>query len=571
MTADPRRMLRTALALTGALVLVPGCSKSAPYDVVIRGGTVYDGTGAPGVLADVAIKADTIAAVGTIPPGSGAAELDATNLAVAPGFINMLSWANVSLLHDGRSQGGIRQGVTLEVMGEGSSMGPLTDSMRAEMIAREGDIKYDVPWTTLGEYLEHLERHGISTNVASFIGAGTVRIHEVGYANRPATPAELARMQDLVRQAMREGALGVGSSLIYAPDNYASTDELIALARAAGEDGGMYISHMRDEGTHVLDAVDELLRIASAAGVRAEIYHLKASGRANWPKLDSVIAKVDSARQAGLVITADIYTYPASSTGLDATMPTWVQEGGHAAWVQRLKDPAIRARLAREMRGGAGGYDNSFANAGGPDGILLVSFRQDSLRYLIGKTLGNVARMRGTPPEETAMDLVVQDDSRVGCVFFTMSEENVRKKIALPWVSFGSDAGSYATEGVFLKTGTHPRAYGNVARLLGKYVREEHVIPLEEAIRKLTSLPATNLRLDRRGQLAPGYFADVVVFDPATIIDHATFEKPHQYSTGVRDVFVNGVEVLRDGVHTGATPGRFVRGPGSRGAHEPSQ
>jgi N-acyl-D-amino-acid deacylase len=434
--------------------------------------------------------------------------------------------------------------------------------MRAEMIAREGDIKYDVPWTTLGEYLEHLERHGISTNVASFIGAGTVRIHEVGYANRPATPAELARMQDLVRQAMREGALGVGSSLIYAPDNYASTDELIALARAAGEDGGMYISHMRDEGTHVLDAVDELLRIASAAGVRAEIYHLKASGRANWPKLDSVIAKVDSARQAGLVITADIYTYPASSTGLDATMPTWVQEGGHAAWVQRLKDPAIRARLAREMRGGAGGYDNSFANAGGPDGILLVSFRQDSLRYLIGKTLGNVARMRGTPPEETAMDLLVQDDSRVGCVFFTMSEENVRKKIALPWVSFGSDAGSYATEGVFLKTGTHPRAYGNVARLLGKYVREEHVIPLEEAIRKLTSLPATNLRLDRRGQLAPGYFADVVVFDPATIIDHATFEKPHQYSTGVRDVFVNGVEVLRDGVHTGATPGRFVRGPG---------
>jgi N-acyl-D-amino-acid deacylase len=554
------RIVRAALVLTGVLVL--GCGKSAPYDVVIRGGTVYDGTGAPGVVADVAIDADTIAAVGAIPPGSGAAEIDAHGLAVAPGFINMLSWANVSLLHDGRSQGGIRQGVTLEVMGEGSSMGPLTDSMRAEMIAREGDIKYDVPWTTLGQYLEHLQKHGISTNVASFIGAGTVRVHEVGYANRPATPAELARMQELVREAMREGALGVGSSLIYAPDNYASTDELIALAKAAGEYGGMYISHMRDEGAHVLEATDELLRIASTAGVRAEIYHLKASGRANWPKLDSVIAKVDSARHAGLAITADMYTYPASSTGLDATMPTWVQEGGHAAWVQRLKDPAIRARLAREMRGGADGYDNSFANAGGPDGILLVSFRQDSLRYLIGKTLGEVARMRGTPPEETAMDLVIQDDSRVGCVFFTMSEDNVKKKIALPWVSFGSDAGSYATEGVFLKSGTHPRAYGNVARLLGKYVREEHVIPLEEAIRKLTSLPATNLRLDRRGQLAPGYFADVVVFDPATIIDHATFEKPHQYSTGVRDVFVNGVEVLRDGTHTGATPGRFVRGPG---------
>jgi N-acyl-D-amino-acid deacylase len=559
-----RSSVRSEVWRAGILLLpqlLSGCG-NRPYDVVIRGGTVYDGTGSPGVVGDVAIEGDSIVVVGVVPPGSGDREMDATGLAVAPGFINMLSWANVSLIQDGRSQGGIRQGVTLEVMGEGSSMGPLTDSMRAEMIARQQDITYDIPWTTLGQYLEYMQQRGISTNIASFIGAGTVREHEVGYANRPATPEELARMQDLVREAMREGALGVGSSLIYAPDNYAPTEELIALARAAGEYHGMYISHMRDEGAHVLDALDELIHIADAAHVPAEIYHLKASGRANWAKLDSVIAKVDSARDAGLHLTADMYTYPASSTGLDATMPTWVQEGGHKAWVKRLRDPAIRARLAKEMRGGAGGYDNSFANAGGPDGILLVSFRQDSLRYLIGKTLGEVARMRGTSPEETAMDLVVQDDSRVGCVFFTMSEDNVKKKIALPWVSFGSDAGSYATEGVFLKTGTHPRAYGNVARLLGKYVREEHVIPLEEAIRKLTSLPATNLKLQRRGRLAPGYFADVVVFNPDSVIDHATFEKPHQYSTGVRDVFVNGTQVLKDGEHTGAKPGRFVRGPG---------
>jgi len=563
------------LGFAALLLSIDGCAAGTTahpprYDIVIRGGTVYDGTGAPGVLADIAIEADTIAAIGTLPPGSGAREFSAAGLAVAPGFINMLSWANVSLIYDGRSQGGIRQGVTLEVMGEGSSMGPLTDSMKAEALAREGDIKYDIPWTTLGEYLEFLEKKGISTNVASFIGAGTVRVHEVGYANRPATPAELARMQELVRQAMREGALGVGSSLIYAPDNYAPTDELVALAKAAGEYHGMYISHMRDEGAHVLKALDELIHIADAAHVPAEIYHLKTSGRANWGKLDTIIGRVDSARRAGLQITADMYTYPASSTGLDATMPTWVQEGGFKEWKRRLADPAIRARLVREMRGGAEGYDNSFANSGGPDGILLVSFRQDSLRYLIGKTLGQVARMRGTSPEETAMDLVIQDDSRVGCVFFTMSEENVRKKIAVPWVSFGSDAGSYATEGVFLKSGTHPRAYGNVARLLGKYVRDEQVIPLAEAIRKLTSLPASNLKLDRRGRLAPGYYADVVVFDPATIMDHATFEKPHQYSTGVRDVFVNGVQVLRDGEHTGATPGRFVRGPGWSNGHQSS-
>lgn len=535
----------------------------ADYDIVIRHGTIYDGKGGAPIVGDVAIKGDSIVAVGRV-AGRGTTEIEARGLAVAPGFINMLSWATESLIQDGRSQSDIRQGVTLEVMGEGESMGPLTDTMKAEAIAQQGDIKYAIPWTTLGQYLEFLEKKGIATNVASFVGATTVRINVIGYANRPATPEELARMEALVQQAMEEGALGVGSSLIYAPANFATTEELIALSRVAARYDGMYISHMRNEGRELLEALDELMRISREAGIRAEIYHLKASGRPNWGKMDTVIARVEAARRRGLPVSADMYTYPASSTGLDATMPTWVQEGGHRAWVERLKNPEIRARLAREMRGESGNYDNFFANSGGPSGILLAGFKTDSLRYLTGKTLAEVAAMRGTSPEETAMDLVIQDDSRVDCVFFTMSEDNVRKQVALPWVSFGSDGSSQATEGVFLNSNPHPRTYGNFARLLGRYVREQKVIPLQEAIRRLTTLPASNLRIQRRGTLAPGYYADVVVFDPATITDHATFEKPHQYATGVVHVFVNGVQVLKDGEHTGALPGRFVRGPGFR-------
>ncbi len=551
------------LALLGAVAAFAGCRPAPAYDLVIRHGTVYDGSGGEGRVADVAVVGDSIVSVGDLGTGRGRVEVDATGLAVAPGFINMLSWANTNLIADGRSQGDLRQGVTLEIFGEGASMGPLTDSMRAEMIARQGDFKYDIPWTTLGEYLDYLVKKGVSTNVASFVGATTVRVHEVGYANRAATPAELARMQDLVRQGMAEGALGVGSSLIYAPANYASTEELIALASAAGESGGMYISHMRDEGSGLLTAARELITIASRAGVPAEIYHLKASGRPNWAKLDSLLALIDSARAAGLRITADMYTYPASSTGLDATMPTWVQEGGHDAWVQRLKDPVIRRRLLVEMQGGQG-FDNAFVNAGGAEGILLVSFKNPALKPLTGKTLAEVARMRGTSPEETAMDLVIEDDSRVGCVFFTMSEDNVRREVQLPYMSFGSDGGSMSTEGVFLLSGTHPRAYGNFARLLGKYVREEQLVTLPEAIRRLTTLPADNLKLVRRGRLAPGAYADIVVFDPATIADRATFDQPHQYATGVLQVWVNGVQVLQDGEPTGATPGRVVRGPGYR-------
>ena len=534
------------------------------YDVVIRGGSVYDGSGAAPTQTDVAISGDTIAVIGDLHDARGTLEIDATGLAVTPGFINVLSWSTESLLEDGRSQSEIRQGVTLEVFGEGWSMGPLTEAMRQEMIAQQGDITFDVPWTTLDEYLEHLVTRGVAPNIASFVGATTVRIHQLGYANRPPTTAELDSMKALVRQAMEDGALGLGSSLIYAPAFYARTDELIELARVAGQYGGSYISHMRSEGNRLLEAVDELITIAREARLPAEIYHLKAAGRGNWGKIDEVIATVEAAREAGLAITADMYTYTAGATGLDAAMPPWVQEGGYDAWAARLADPAIRSRVAREMRTPSDAWENLLL-AAGAENVLLVGFKADSLKPLTGKSLAEVARMRGQTPEETAMDLVMADGSRVGSVYFLMSEDNVRKQIRLPWVSFGSDASSQAPEGTFLLSNPHPRAYGNVARLLGRYVRDERLIPLEEAVRRLTSLPAENLKLRRRGRLAPGYFADVVVFDPGAIQDHATFDAPHQYATGVREVFVNGTQVLAGGEHTGALPGRVVRGPGWRG------
>lgn len=553
------------VVMTVVTVFGWACEPSVHYDVVIRNGSIYDGGGGAPFTGDVALAGDSIVAVGQIRSARGAVEIDATGLAVAPGFINMLSWATESLLQDGRSQSNIRQGVTLEVFGEGWSMGPLNDAMKAEMREQQGDIKFDVAWTTLNEYLEHLVARGVSTNVASFVGATTVRVHELGYEDRAPTPEELERMKALVRRAMEEGALGLGSALIYAPGFYAKTDELIALARVAAEYGGIYISHLRSEGNRLLEAVDELITVAREAQIPAEIYHLKAAGRANWDKLDDVIARVEAARAQGLRITADVYTYTAGATGLDAAMPPWVQEGGLRAWIERLKDPAVRARVRREMSTPTDAWENLYLAAGSPDNVLLVGFKTDSLKYLTGKTLGEVARARGLSPEEAAMDLVIQDNSRVSTVYFIMSEENVRRKIALPWVSFGSDEASLAPEDVFLKSNPHPRAYGNFARLLGKYVREERVIPLEEAIRRLTSLQAENLGIRRRGALKPGYYADVVVFDPATVIDHATFENPHQYATGVRHLFVNGVQVLRDGEHTGATPGRVVRGPGWKG------
>ena len=559
-----RQMLRAALT---APVVAWACSAPTPdYDVLIRGGTVYDGSGDAPRTADVAIAGDTIAGIGDFAPTSARTTIDAAGLAVSPGFINMLSWATESLIVDGRSLSDIRQGVTLEVFGEGNSMGPLNPQMKADMLARQGDVRFDIPWTSLGEYLDHLVERGVATNVASYVGATTVRVHEIGHEDRPPTPEELGRMQELVREAMREGAVGVGSSLIYAPAFYADTDELIALASAAGEFGGGYISHLRSEGNRLIESVDELISIAREAGVRAEIYHLKAAGSENWAKLDEVIERVERAQEEGLDVTADMYTYTAGSTGLDAAMPPWIHEGGHTAMIERLRDPETRARIAAEMRTPTDEWENLLLAAGSPDRALLVGFRQDSLKYLTGRTLADVAASRGTGIEETAMDLVVQDDSRVGTVYFMMSEDNVRRQIAIPWVSFGSDAGSLAPEEPFVRSSTHPRAYGNFARLLGRYVRDEGIIPLEEAVRKLTSLPAANLRLARRGRLAPGYFADVVIFDPATISDHATFEEPHRLSTGVRDVFVNGVQVLAEEEPTGATPGRVVRGPGWEGA-----
>ncbi len=547
------------------VALLAGCGEVRQVDVILRGGTIYDGSGGSPMVGDVAILADNIVAVGDIGRATAPLEIDVTGLAVAPGFINMLSWATESLIEDGRGLSDIVQGVTLEVFGEGMSMGPLNDAMKRRMVDEQGDIRFDIEWTTLGEYLEYLERKGVSPNVASFLGATTARIHEIGYEDREPTPAELDRMRALVRQAMEEGALGIGSSLIYAPAFYAKTPELIALAAEAAPFGGMYISHMRSEGNALLEAVDELITIAREAGVPAQIYHLKAAGQANWPKMDEVIARVEAARAEGLHITADMYTYTAGATGLDAAMPPWVQEGGLQTWRRRLQDPAIRRQVLQEMRTPTDAWESLYLLAGSPERVLLVAFKQDSLKYLTGRTLASVAADRGKSPEEVAMDLVVADDSRVGTVYFLMSEDNVKKQIALPWVSFDSDEAAPAPEGVFLRSNNHPRAYGNFARLLGKYVREERVIPLEEAVRRLTSLPATNLKLRRRGALEPGHFADVVVFDPQTITDHATFDQPHQLATGMVHVFVNGVHVLNNGEHTGATPGRVVRGPGWTG------
>jgi N-acyl-D-amino-acid deacylase len=554
--------MRITYALALGLVFLAGCAKppEPKYDVVIRHGTIYDGTGAAGRVGDVAILGDRIAAVGDLGAERGRSEVDATGLAVAPGFINMLSHSETSLIEDGRAQGTIRQGVTLEVFGE-SSMGPITDEMKRDQMARQGDIKFPITWNTLGGYLDALQARGISTNVASFVSAATIRANEIGLNNRPPTAEELERMRGDVRRAMDEGAMGLTTALIYIPGVFAKTDELVELAKVASQSGGMYISHMRSEGNRLLEAIDETLTIARDAHIRAEIYHLKASGESNWNKLDAAIAKIEAAQKEGLAITADMYTYTAGSTGLDAAMPPWVQEGGYNAWATRLKDPFIRARVRREMTTPGDAWENLMLAAGGR-GTLLVGFKNEALRIYAGKTLAEVAKLRGTSIQDTAMDLVVEDGSRVQVVYFLMSEENVRKQIALPWVSFGSDASSMAPEGAFIKTSTHPRAYGNFARLLGKYVRDEHVIPLEEAIRKLTSLPASTLRIAERGRLEKGCFADVVVFDPKTIADRSTYDKPHQYAVGVRDVWVNGGQVLKGGEHTGEKPGRVVRGPG---------
>jgi len=556
------KMLRLLLLISLAIGL-NSCVEPGPrYDTILRGGVIYDGSGGEPFSADLAIEGDRIVAVGGLDRATAEQEINVAGLAVAPGFINMMSWANESLIEDGRSQSNIRQGVTLEVMGEGFSMGPLSRAMKAELERQQGDIRYSIEWNSLDEYLQFLETRGISPNVASFIGAANPREYVIGQEDRPATPEELAAMQILVRQAMEQGALGVASSLIYPPGSFASTDELVALSEAAAEFDGMYASHMRDEGANMLAAVEELIDIARRADIRAEIYHIKSSGQQNWHLFDQAVEMVELARAEGLQITADVYTYPAGATGLNAAIPPWVQEGGFDASLERMSDPATRERIAQEMLQHSADWENLYLGAGTPENILLVGFKSEALKPLTGKTLAEVARMRGTDPRDTAMDLIIEDGSRVGTVYFTQSEDVVRKAVSLPWVSFNSDEASLAPEGVFLESNPHPRAYGSFARVLAKYVRDEQVITLQEAIRKLAALPAENLRLHRRGRLEEGFFADVVVFDPATVQDHATFIEPHQYATGVQHVFVNGTAVLREGAHTGATPGRVVRGPG---------
>ena len=550
--------MKKLLSIFLAVTFFAGCTK---YDTIIRNGNIYDGTGGKPYPADLAIQGDKIAKIAPNIPERGKEEIDASNMAVSPGFINMLSWATTSLIADGRSLSDIKQGVTLEVFGEGGSMGPLNKQMKEDEKASMGEFKYDIDWTTLGEYLESLERRGISTNVASFIGATTLRIHEIGYEDRPPTDQEMENMRNLVRQAMEEGALGIGSSLIYAPAFYSSTEELIELCKIASDYNGMYISHLRSESNQFLEALEELITISEKAGIRAEVYHLKAGGVKNHYKMDQAIARIDAARKRGLDISTDMYTYIAGATGLDAHMPPWVQEGGYNKWVERLKDPDIRAQVKQEMTTDTDEWEN-LGYLAGPDGVLFAGFKNSDLRQYIGKTLKEVADELGKHYADVAMDFVIQDGSRVDVVYFLMSEENVKKQIQLPYISFGSDAGSLAPEGDFLKYNPHPRAYGNFARLLGKYVREEKLIPLEEAVYKLSGLSADKLKIKDRGYLKKGNFADVVIFDPETIQDHATFSNPHQLATGVHHVFVNGMQVLKDGEHTGKTPGRVVRGPG---------
>ncbi|NAS11292.1 N-acyl-D-amino-acid deacylase family protein [Poritiphilus flavus] len=544
-------MKRSVSFLSLLLLFCLGCDSVTTYDVLIKNGNIADGSGGKSYVGDLAIRGDSIVALGNLNEAKGAIEIDASGLTVAPGFINMLSWANVSLIEDGRSQGDIRQGVTLEIMGEGRSMGPLNDEMKKGMKDGQQHITYDINWTTLGEYLDFLEQKGVSTNIASFVGNGTLREYVMGYEKRPPTEEELQKMKSLTRQAMEEGAVGLSTSLIYVPSGHAETAEIIELAKVVAEYDGMYISHIRDEEGGLLDAVSELISIADEAKIRSEIYHFKASGTENWELLDQAIELVEKARKSGLPITTDMYMYNASSTGLNVLLPGWAKEGGHSKTIELIKQPQRRKQMIAEM---------DFHVP--PEKILFVGFKNKDMRKHIGKTLADVAKERGKAADETVVDLILEDDSRIQVVYFSMSEENVKKKLALPYMAICSDAGSYSNEGVFLEQSTHPRAYGSFARLLGHFVRDEKVISLEEAIYKLTTLPATNLKIERRGALREGYYADVVIFDPAKIQDKATFKEPHQYAVGMRHVFVNGKQVIKEGEHTGAFPGRVVRGPG---------
>ena len=553
------RKLFLVLILTSTSALV---ARAQDFDVIIRNGAVYDGSGGEAEHVDLAIKGDRIAGLGDFKDASARTIVNASGLAVAPGFINMLSWSTESLIQDGRSQSEIREGVTTEIMGEGESMGPLNEELKKRMLREQADIKFEIKWNTLADYLQYLEKRGVSCNVASFIGAATIRENVIGFEDKAPTPEQLDQMRELVRKEMEAGALGIGTALIYPPAFYAKTEEIIELCKVAAKYKGKYISHMRSEGNQLLEALDEFIRISHEANIPAEVYHIKAAGQKNWPKVDELLSRIEAAQKGGLNIRANMYTYTAAGTGLDACFPPWTEDGGYPALFKRLRDPATREKIKAEVMIDSDKWENLYLAAGSPDKILLVAFKSEKLKPLTGKTLAEVAKRRGKDPIETAMDLVAEDESRIGTIYYLMSEENVKKEIAKPWISFGSDEASQAPEGVFLKSNPHPRAYGNFARVLGKYCRDEKVIALPEAIHRLSGLPATNLGLDHRGFLKEGMFADVVVFDPATIADHATFEKPHQYATGVKHVFVNGAQVIKDGEHTGAKPGRALWGPG---------
>jgi len=557
------RARSTLAILVLSLISAVACQRPAEYDLILRGGDLYDGSGDKPRVADIAVRNDTIAAIGDLSKARGKAEIDVRGLAVAPGFINMMSQAGQTLIEDGKAQSDIRQGITLEVLGEGASMGPLSERMKEDLVKGQGAVRSDIGWTTLDEFLRFLEKRGVTPNVASFIGAATPRIHVIGYDDRPPTEEELGLIQKLVGQAMEEGALGVASALIYPPGSFAKTEELVAMAKVAAQYGGLYISHIRSEGDEIVEATGEFLRIIREAGIRGEIFHLKTGGRDNWAKMDLVIGIVEKARAEGLEITADAYPYAAGMAGLLASFPPWIQDGGVEAAIKRMKDPATRQRIIQEMRTPSKGWESLYLQCGSPERILLIAFNNEALKPLTGKTLAQVAEIRGRSPEETAMDLLIEDNGQVLAIYFSQSEENLKKTLPLPWLSFCTDEAAYAPEGVFLGAGAHPRAYGTYPRILGKYVRDEKLMTLQEAIRKMSALPAETLRIERRGRLQTGYFADIVVFDPARVRDLATFEKPHQYATGIVHVLVNGVPVLRGGEHTGAKPGRVVRGPGA--------
>ena len=557
------RTRSTLAILVLSLISAVACQRPAEYDLILRGGDLYDGSGGSPQVADIAVRKDTIAAIGDLSKARGKVEINAKGLAVAPGFINMMSQAGQTLIVDGKAQSDIRQGITLEVLGEGESMGPLSERMKEALIKVQGAVRSDIGWTTLDEFLRFLEKRGVTPNVASFIGAATPRVHVIGYDDRPPTEEELGRMQKLVGQAMEEGALGVASALIYPPGSFAKTEELVAMAKEAAKYSGIYISHIRSEGDDIVQATVEFLRIVREAGIRGEIFHLKTGGRDNWAKMDEVIGIVEKARAEGLEITADAYPYAAGMAGLLASFPPWIQDGGVEAAIKRMKDPATRQRIIQEMRTPSKGWESLYLQCGSPDRILLIALNEESLKPLTGKTLAQVAEIRGKSPEETAMDLLIEDNGQVLAIYFSQSEENLKKTLPLPWLSFCTDEAAYAPEGVFLGAGAHPRAYGTYPRILGKYVQDEKLMTLQEAVRKMSALPAETLRIERRGRLQTGYFADIVVFDPSKVRDLATFENPHRYATGIVHVLVNGIQVLRDGEHTGAKPGRVVRGPGA--------